>query len=451
MLNMTPTAKKWLGTAGFLLAAFLLTALSSPAAAQIDNTSYGDQALLGNTGNDNSAFGAFSLDGSNAGDNNSAFGAYALFNNFDGFQNTATGEEALQNFNGHDNTATGFRALFGGSDGSISIGYRNTATGSQALMNDTGGYHNTATGSTALGANTIGNDNTATGSASLQANIGGNFNTADGGAALYYNQTGNYNTAAGSNSLVLNVAGSNNTATGYFAMYNTRGSNNTATGRGALYSNTGGNFNTAIGFQALFHTTGGNNIGVGNGAGTALTTGTNNIDIGAPGLAAESGTIRIGDNATQAAIYIGGISKSQVSGADVTVASNGRLGVVLSSARFKRDIRDMGETSAGLMKLRPVNFSYRADPTNARQYGLVAEEVREVYPELVTYDSDGKVESVRYTVLTSMLVNELQKRTVEIAKLSEQMVEMQKRLATLERAMGTNGNATVAAVEDSKK
>jgi hypothetical protein len=96
----------------------------------------------------------------------------------------------------------------------------------------------------------------------------------------------------------------------------------------------------------------------------------------------------------------------------------------VSSARFKRDIHDMGRSSSGLMKLRPVTFRYRNDPDGIRQYGLVAEEVARVYPELVSYDPDGKVQTVNYLTLTSMLLNELQKQTTQVHKLSAQMAEV---------------------------
>src|SRR5260370_9791630 len=144
--------------------------------------------------------------------------------------------------------------------------------------------------------------------------------------------------------------------------------------------------------------------------GLKLTTGSNNIDIGTAGVKAESKTIRIGTEGTQTATYIAGISGAVVVGSDVVVAANGRLGIVMSSARFKRDISDMGGTTSGLMKLRPVTFRYKDDHSGTRQYGLVAEEVGRVYPELVTHAADGRVETVRYSMLTSMLLNELQKQ-----------------------------------------
>jgi hypothetical protein len=171
----------------------------------------------------------------------------------------------------------------------------------------------------------------------------------------------------------------------------------------------------------LSNTTGSNNTALGYQAGTNLTTGSNNIDIASLGLAADNNAIRLGRRGVQTASYIAGISGASVIGSDVVVNSAGRLGVVVSSARFKRDIRDMGEKSAGLKKLRPVTFRYKDDQTGTLQYGLVAEEVARTYPELVTHGADGKVETVRYSMLTSMLLNELQKQTIDTQRQTHQL------------------------------
>src|SRR5208337_1170571 len=117
------------------------------------------------------------------------------------------------------------------------------------------------------------------------------------------------------------------------------------------------------------------------------------------------------------AAFIAGISGASVTGAGVEVnSSTGKLGIVMSSARYKRDIRDMGDKSSALLKLRPVSFRYNSDPANTLQYGLVAEEVAKIYPELVVYGPDGKVMTVRYSMLSAMLLNELQKQAVEVRK-----------------------------------
>ena len=212
-----------------------------------------------------------------------------------------------------------------------------------------------------------------------------------------------------------------NTASGINALINNSSGNyNTATGSDAMQSNNAGNLNTALGEGALIdNTTGNGNLGVGSDAGSNLTTGDNNIDIGNPGVAAESSTIRIGTPGTQTMAFIAGISNSSVIGTALVVSSSGQLGIEMSSARFKRDVHDMGATSDGVMKLRPVTFHYKQDPQGERQYGLIAEEVARLYPELVSYGPDGKPQTVRYLELTAMLLNELQKQNCQLRKESQ--------------------------------
>jgi hypothetical protein len=178
---------------------------------------------------------------------------------------------------------------------------------------------------------------------------------------------------------------------------------------------------------------------LGDSAGLNLTTGSNNIDIGSPGVAAETNAIRIGKQGTQTQTYIAGISGAPVTGSTVVINAAGRMGVVLSSARYKRDILDMGSSSEALMKLRPVTFRYKDDPSPQRQYGLVAEEVAQVYPDLVSHGADGKVVSVYYHELVPMLLNEVQKQAEQIrslnAKIAQdraQRVSFEKRLSALE-------------------
>ena len=167
-------------------------------------------------------------------------------------------------------------------------------------------------------------------------------------------------------------------------------------------------------------------------AGTNIVAGSNNIEIGGVGPSDESNTIRIGFQGTQKKTFIAGISGTPVLGADVTVDGSGQLGVLPSSARYKRDIHDMGAASTGLMKLRPVSFRYKDDPSDTLQYGLVAEEVARVYPELVTRDTDGKLQSVRYLEFTALLLNELQKQNNELQK---QAKETRQRLETKDRQL----------------
>jgi hypothetical protein len=212
---------------------------------------------------------------------------------------------------------------------------------------------------------------------------------------------------------------------------NTTGTLDTAAGVNALSNNTTGQSNTAVGVNVMFNsTTGSNNIAVGYRAGFNLTVGSNDIDVSNPGVAAESNTIRIGTQGAQKATFIAGINNTGVTGADVLISSTGQLGVgPPSSARFKRDIHDMEEASSSLMRLRPVTFVYKNDPANTRQYGLVAEEVAKVYPELVVYGPDRKILTVRYSMLSAMLLNELQKQSRENQRQAGQIQQLTERSA----------------------
>jgi len=225
-----------------------------------------------------------------------------------------------------------------------------------------------------------------------------------------------FNTATGKDALKSNTLGELNTATGGNALFNnTEGILNTGTGNDALFSNTTGEQNTAMGRRALFsNTTGDNNTALGHNAG-ANVTGSNNIHIGNAGDSADTALIRIGTVGTQTRTFIAGIFGAQVIGRDmpVEVNSDGQLGTAISSRRVKDDIRDMDGASEGLGKLRPVTFRYKAEPASGSrplEYGLIAEEVAEIYPELVVRDTDGQPAGVRYHVLPAMLLNELQRQ-----------------------------------------
>ena len=228
------------------------------------------------------------------------------------------------------------------------------------------------------------------------------------------NTTGSGNTATGVNALLSNTTGDRNTATGQAALRtNTTGSNNTATGSSALRVNTTGFNNTAIGHRALDNNpTGSSNIALGYFAGTNLTTGDNNIDIGNRGVAAESNTIRIGTEGTQTNAYIAGIYSTPVAkGLVVKVDSTGHLGTVGSSGRFKEQIKPMGNASEAILALKPVTFRYKKeiDPERTPEFGLVAEDVEKVNPDLVARDEQGKPYTVRYDAVNAMLLNEFLK------------------------------------------
>jgi hypothetical protein len=294
---------------------------------------------------------------------------------------------------------------------------------------------NTAYGTNALGHNTTGTDDSAFGFSALFQNTTGSGNTATGWYALYFNTTGYNNTATGIAALEGNGTGIGNTATGVGALANNgKGKTNTATGWQALYFNTG-NDNTAIGAYALQDNSSGvSNIGIGVEAGFYLTTGSNNIEIANQGTAADADTIRIGTEGTQTATYIAGIFNTTVTGGcTVVAASTGQLGCVTSSARYKRDVRDMGDASDKLMELRPVTFLYKADETGAQQYGLIAEEVEKVYPELVIHDADGKVATVAYHMLPAMLLNEVQKLARQLDRKDEQIATLERQVAAMQK------------------
>ena len=311
---------------------------------------------------------------------------------------------------------------------------QNTACGTGALSSNTTGGGDSAFGFNALLSNTTGSFNTASGLSALLNNTEGNQNTATGAAALFSNTTGFNNTATGVSALRNNTTGINNTADGDNALLNNTGNDNTADGDNALVSNDGGSENTASGRNALSsNTTGSSNIGLGSGAGSNIIAGSNNIEIGGAGTSDESNTIRIGDNGTQNATFIAGISATQVTGTAVEVTSDGQLGIAMSSARYKRDIHGIGGASAGLMKLRPVTFRYKNDPSGTLQYGLVAEEVSRVYPELVIHGTDGKVQSVRYLEFTALLLNELQKQAKETRQLAQRLQTKDQQLAARQR------------------
>ena len=181
----------------------------------------------------------------------------------------------------------------------------------------------------------------------------------------------------------------------------------------ALLSNTTGNYNTAGGLNALFsNTTGNNNIGLGSGAGGALTTGSNNIDIGNSGVAGESAKIRIGTKGTHKNTYVAGIYGVTASrGIGVFIDSTGHLGTTTSSARFKDQIKPMEKASEAILALKPVTFRYKPelDPDGVPQFGLIAEQVEKVNPDLVVRDEEGKVTTVRYEAVNAMLLNEFLK------------------------------------------
>jgi hypothetical protein len=326
----------------------------------------------GNTGGGSFALGETAGNPDNTGKSNTAYGQSALFNNFS-----------------NRNTAVGFHAISVGV-----LGHDNTAVGESALDNSDG------------------DNNTAVGVSALKQNTNSSFNTAVGGHAL---ETLDFENACHAVSVDCGF----NTAVGFQALAN---------------GDTGFN-NTALGVGALFNSTGNNNTAVGENAGLNLMSGNNNIYLRAfgPPTGIESDTMRLGRGQTKT--FIAGIFGQNVSGSTVMINSDGRLGAPMSSARYKRDIQTMGTRSQGLLQLRPVTFRYKDDEQAERHYGLIAEEVVKVYPELVTRGADGKVESVRYQELIPMLLNEQQQQQRKLVVQAQRLAELQAQNAGLQVAI----------------
>jgi Chaperone of endosialidase len=314
----------------------------------------------------------------------------------------------------------------------------NTAEGTNALFNLTTGANNTATGIAALFSNTTGAQNTATGAAALVSNTTASGNTADGFGSLAHNTTGVLNTGTGWRALFANTTGFHNTADGFDALLsNTTGNHNTAHGESALEINTTGNFNTSEGAHSLVsNTTGSGNTVLGFNAGNSITTASN--------------VICIGENVAGANVsnrcFIGNIfGATSPGGIAVFINSSGQLGTATSSRRFKEEIKPMDQASELLFSLKPVTFHYKKeiDPAGASQFGLIAEDVEKVNPDLIVRDNENKPYSVRYDQVNAMLLNEFLKEhkktekleaTVAslIATVKEQAAQIQKVSAQLE-------------------
>jgi hypothetical protein len=274
------------------------------------------------------------------------------------------------------------------------------------------------------------NSNTVQGEDALLNNTTGGFNTANGNQALQNNSTGSNNTANGNQALLINTTGISNTGVGGAALvFNTDGNSNTAIGASALQNNTFSN-NTAIGFGALLNNTiGHDNIALGFKAGIRNLMGNNNIDIGNPGLSQDFKTIRIGEVGKHLATFIAGISGAPVAdGVGVIVGSDGKLGTIVSSARFKEAVKPMDKASEAILALKPVTFSYKKelDPDGIPQFGLVAEDVEKVNPALVARDDQGKVYTVRYEAVNAMLLNEFLKEHRRVEALQASFAQQQK-------------------------
>jgi hypothetical protein len=357
---------------------------------------------------------------------NTGIGWFSLESNATGNFNTAIGAGALSATTADENTATGTGALF-----SNSTGEANVAHGAFALFNNTSGSNNTASGPEALFTNKTGRNNTATGAQALFFNDGdpdneeASLNSAFGNGALFGNTTGEANSAFGSSALLANDTGNFNTAVGDEALLNNAdGGNNTGVGLSALANNTSGFDNTAIGSQALINcNTGGGNTGLGAQSGFNVTTASNVICIGNIG----------GENVDNSCFIANIYSNIQpVIGIDpdyVTIDSNGRLGrsnLNGSSRRFKHEIQPIGRASDVIFALKPVSFRYNKeyDAIQRLSFGLIAEEVAEVAPDLVGRNKQGEPDSVRYEQINAMLLNEFLKEHRKVQELEKGMATL---------------------------
>ena len=289
----------------------------------------------------------------------------------------------------------------------------NTAEGTDALFRLTTGTGNTAVGFDALLHNTTASGNTAIGFQALIFTTTGFQNAATGWRALFRNTTGFHNTANGFEALLFNETGNHNTADGDAALlHNTTGDFNTASGAHALDHNTTGSANTALGFQAGFNSTGSGNVCIGD-----------NI----VGLAGENNVTRIRN--------VG--STAQANGIFVTVGAGGKLGRQVSSRRYKDDIKPMDTASEALFALKPVSFRYKEeiDPARSPDFGLIAEDVAAVNPDLVARDEEGKIVTVRYEAVNAMLLNEFLKEHRKVQELESQVQAQDRKAQKQEAAM----------------
>jgi hypothetical protein len=373
----------------------------------------------GGYANQTTAEGANALFSLTTGINNTAVGFDTLWHNTTGGYNTATGEQTLfSNVSGNYNTATGYRALYS------NTASMNTAEGFKALYNNSNGFANTASGFQALFSNT-----------------GGFANTAVGFEALDKTVNANHNTAVGYGALFANTVSDDNTAVGFEALYNSGGSlvaqDNVAMGSQALYSNLTGRFNTANGSRALNSNYAGSyNTALGFYAGSNVTEASNVICIGANILGANVSN----------SCFIGSIRDVTTRNGDaipVVIDSAGQLGTVSSSQRFKEEIKPIDKVSESLLALKPVTFRYKSDKIHTSQFGLIAEEVAKVNPDLVVCDHNGEIYTVRYDAVNAMLLNEFLKEHHQVqdlkaavaslaATVKEQAAQLQKVSAQLE-------------------
>jgi trimeric autotransporter adhesin len=416
-----------------------------------NNTASGFEALLFNTtGSENAAFGDDALQGNGSGSFNTGMGGHALQFNSTGTDNTGTGYQALYaNSVGTDNTANGYHALY------FNKASQNTAVGSQALYNNTSGSYSTTLGYQALFSNTTGVNNTASGYQALYSTTTAAFNTATGYQALYSNAAASANTAIGYQALFSNISGVASTAIGTDALYYNTGSSNTATGFEALYGNTTGDHNTAMGSDALQdNTTGNENTAVGEGALHDNTTGSNLTCVGyecSVSSASLSNATALGAHAVigqSNSLVLGGTGQWGVRVGIGTAEPSNILTVgrglghpvsdsweTYSSRRWKTNIQTLPDALSKVERLRGV--SYNLKDSGKHEIGVIAEEVGQVVPEVVSYEANGRdARGVDYSRLTALLIEAVKEQHKEISALRAQLRKRDAEQVMLESRLG---------------
>jgi len=365
----------------------------------------GTSALEVDSGTNNTGVGQIALKNNIVGSNNTAVGSSVMTLNTAGNRNTAVGRFALNAVNQDNNTAIGYKSLL------VNIASDNTAVGYNTLTGNTTGLRNSAFGTQCLESNVIGIDCTAVGYQALRLN------------------TGSSNTAVGSSALVKNEGGTQNVAVGLNALgFNTSGIENVAVGSLSLSNNTTGDNNTALGSESLLSiTTGANNIAIGMDAGSLLTASdSNNINIGSTGVSGDSGEIRIGSSGIHVKNFqagIVGVTTDIADAIDVFIDSSGQLGTISSSARYKTNIHKINDqTLDKLLKLNSYGFEYKKHP-GKQEYGLIAEEVLDILPELVVFRDDIP-QTVQYHKLHAMLLGLIKRQHYRLEKLSTELDEL---------------------------
>jgi hypothetical protein len=380
--------------------------------------------------------------------------------------NTAIGWEALKsNTRGSSNTAIGYEALDWNTTGN-----NNTATGHQALAHNTTGANNTASGVAALGYNTEGSHNTANGAGALYANQTGIYNSAIGYKTLSQNRTGNYNTAIGSEALMENTEGHSNTASGLRALHlNTKGYNNTASGRGALLSNTEGHNNTATGAETLTsndtgsyntatgHRTlqanirGDNNTAIGYGAGGQNITGSNNVFIGfqagdSLNYQTKSNKLVVGNGGSKENELITGDFAANTVNINGDLHASGNL-TQNSDGRLKKDIKPLTQALDSILKLQGKTYRWKEDTTfaNKADIGLVAQEVEQIFPELVAENEQG-YKGIAYSKLTAVLIEAIKEQQGQMTTQQDQIASLEKENTQLKALVEGQMEALLARV-----